>query len=159
VYGTTKRDGEIGISEANCDFTIIRTSWLYSSFGANFVKTILRLSSERSELNIVADQIGSPTYCRDLANLILSHLDYFLNHPKEIYHFSNEGTASWYDFAHAIAQLKNKSCTIRPIPTLEYPTPAKRPVFSLLNKSKLKSRLEITIPHWRESLAKCLQEL
>jgi dTDP-4-dehydrorhamnose reductase len=163
VYGQTKLDSEqamLAINPANS--IIIRTSWVYSSFGNNFVKTMLRLGRERDELGVIYDQVGTPTFARDLALAILS----IIQHPKlrdqkttEIYHFSNEGVCSWYDFALTIFELSDIHCHVKPIETLDYPTPAKRPHYSLLNKAKIKSSYDITIPYWKDSLLECLYEL
>lgn len=157
-YGITKLEGEKQIEKSGCDAIIIRTSWLYSSFGNNFVKTILKYSKEKPELKVVFDQIGTPTYAEDLASAILQ----IINSNKfetGIYHFSNEGVCSWYDFALEIVNAKNINCKITPILTSEYPTPAKRPHFSVLNKNKIKNTYNLTIPHWKESLYNCLLEI
>lgn len=159
VYGASKLKGEETIKAVGGDFTIIRTSWLYSSFGNNFVKTILRLGAEKESLNVVADQIGSPTYCRDLARFILENLRNFSSHNQEIYHFSNLGIASWYEFAVEIMSLGNLSCQVSPIPTSGYPTPATRPSYSVMDKSKLMTDFNYTIPDWKQSLAECIRLL
>lgn len=160
IYGRTKRDGEDAIIAAAPKNTlIIRTSWVYSSFGNNFVKTMLRLGKERDSLGVIFDQIGTPTYARDLAKTILDLLPKISNQSPEIYHYSNEGAASWYDFAKAICELSNLPCRVNAITTDEYPTSAVRPHYSLLNKSKIKSEYNIDIPYWRDSLKKCLEEL
>lgn len=159
VYGSSKLKGEIAIQNSQCDYAIIRTSWLYSSFGNNFVKTMMRLGAEKESLNVVADQIGSPTYCRDLAQFILSNLAQFHTQNQNIYHFSNEGVASWYDFAYEIMQQNHLKCKVNPIPTSGYPTPATRPTYSVMDKSKLKSHFSYTIPHWKESLTQCIRLL
>lgn len=159
TYGMSKWKGEEAIKASGCDYTIIRTSWLYSSFGNNFVKTMMKLGNERESINVVADQIGSPTYCNDLALFILSHLEQLASHKNNIYHYSNEGVASWYDFAYEIMKLNHLSCQVNPIPTESYPTPAARPSYSVMDKSKIKSHYQISIPHWKESLAKCIQRL
>lgn len=157
VYGRTKRDGENAILDvAPKNALIIRTSWVYSSFGANFVKTMLRLGKERDSLGVIFDQVGTPTYARDLAKAIVDILPQINNTKPEIYHYSNEGVISWYDFAHAIFELSNIECHLNPITTDEYPTPAKRPNYSLLNKAKIKNDFEITIPYWKDSLKDCL---
>lgn len=160
VYGQTKADGEQEALKYSKS-VIIRTAWLYSSFGGNFVKTILRLAKERSELRVVFDQIGSPTYAGDLAQTILAII-YFQSKNginPGIYHFSNEGVCSWYDFAKEIVDQSGLSCKIMPIESKDYPTPAKRPHYSVFNKSKIKSTFDIEIPHWKDSLIKCLNEL
>lgn len=160
VYGRTKCDGENAIlSIAPANTVIIRTSWVYSSFGNNFVKTMLRLGRERDSLGVIFDQVGTPTYARDLAKVILDILPHIDNESPEIYHYSNEGAASWYDFAKAIFELSGVACQVNPITTDQYPTPASRPHYSLLNKSKIKSEYNINIPYWRDSLANCLKEM
>lgn len=160
VYGRTKYDGEKAIlSVTPANTMIIRTSWVYSSFGNNFVKTMLRLGKERGTLGVIFDQIGTPTYARDLAKTILDILPQIKNDFPELYHYSNEGVVSWYDFAKAIFELSDVACQINPITTDQYPTPAKRPHYSLLNKSKIKNDFGITIPYWRDSLSECLNTL
>jgi dTDP-4-dehydrorhamnose reductase len=160
IYSKTKLAGEHEIKQINPDNTIIiRTSWVYSSFGNNFVKTMLKLCKERDELDLISDQVGTPTYARDLAKAII----HIIQHPIktknniEIYHFSNEGGCSWYDFAKTIFELSNIECKVNPIDTNEYPTPAKRPYYSLLSKSKIKNDYKMEIPYWRDSLKECLQ--
>lgn len=158
TYGATKLKGEQAIHHFCPDAIIIRTSWVYSTYGNNFVKTMLRLMNEREEISVIYDQIGSPTYARDLAKAIVD----ILNSKKwigGIYHFSNEGEISWYDFAEAIKQIENLNCTIHAIPTTSYPTPAKRPKFSLLDKTKIKSTFDVEVPYWKDSLEKCLINL
>lgn len=158
TYGKTKLDGEVFALES--DAIIIRTSWVYSSFGNNFVKTMLRLSETRPELSVIFDQIGTPTYAADLARAIMHICNDKENLNKSgVYHFSNEGVASWYDFALAIFELKNVDCKVKPILTEQYPTPAKRPHFSVLNKNKFKTDFNFEINHWRESLKLCIQSL
>jgi len=160
VYGQTKLDGEkemIALNPHNS--IIIRTSWVYSSFGANFVKTMLRLGKEKSSLGVIFDQIGTPTYARDLAKAILDILPQIDNQKVEIYHYSNEGALSWYDFAKEIMRMAKLDCHINPIETYEYPTPASRPHYSLLNKAKIKKKFNITIPYWKDSLDECLVKL
>ncbi|AFV98292.1 MULTISPECIES: dTDP-4-dehydrorhamnose reductase [unclassified Sulfuricurvum] len=160
VYGRTKRDGENAIlSVAPANAIIIRTSWVYSSFGTNFVKTMLRLGKERDSLGVIFDQIGTPTYARDLAETILEILPNINNRTPEIYHYSNEGCASWYDFARAIFELSGVECNVNPITTDQYPTPASRPHYSLLNKAKIKNDFNLSIPYWRDSLKQCLNTL
>ena len=144
---------------------IIRTAWVYSTFGNNFVKTMLRLGADRDELNIIFDQIGSPTYARDLAKGILDILLRLSNGDvpdttfNATYHYSNEGVCSWYDFAKAIFEMKDIECKVQPIVTAQYPTPAKRPHFSLLNKTKIKEAFGLKVPYWRDSLSDMLKEL
>jgi dTDP-4-dehydrorhamnose reductase len=158
IYGITKLDGEKAMQEINpLNSIIIRTSWVYSSVGANFVKTMLRLGKERDSLGVIFDQVGTPTYVRDLAKAILDILVNIKNEKVEIYNYSNEGVLSWYDFAKEIMRMAKIDCSINPIETSEYPTPAKRPHFSLLNKSKIKKEFNLTIPFWKDSLNECLK--
>jgi len=161
IYGKTKLDGEDAIRKINPKgAVIIRTSWVYSGFGNNFVKTMLRLGSEREQLSIIYDQVGTPTYARDLAQMILLIIEEPCKSDSvALYHYSNEGVCSWYDFAKAIFELTDIKCSVKPIRTEEYPTPAKRPNYSLLDKSKIKRDYQITIPYWRDSLKECLQIL
>jgi dTDP-4-dehydrorhamnose reductase len=175
VYGQTKLDGEHAILEiAPKGAIIIRTSWVYSTYGANFVKTMLRLGKERQELGVIFDQVGTPTYARDLAQAILHIIDchaplaetqnVIANGMKQsptvaIYHYSNEGVLSWYDFAKEIMRMAKLTCQVNPIETKEYPTPAVRPHYSLLNKAKIKKDFNITIPYWKDSLDDCLRKL
>ncbi|MBN2646519.1 MAG: dTDP-4-dehydrorhamnose reductase [Thiotrichales bacterium] len=169
VYGLTKLKGEQAMQAIEPKGAIIRTSWVYSEFGNNFVKTMLRLGAERDNLNVIFDQVGSPTYATDLAKCILTLLDderFMLNetasvqHPtSNIYHYSNEGVCSWYDFAIAIFELSGTACQVNPIETKDYPTPAKRPHFSLMNKAKIKQEFGLEIPYWRDSLMDCLTQL
>lgn len=157
VYGQTKCDGEkVILSVASANTIIIRTSWVYSTFGNNFVKTMLRLGKERDSLGVIFDQVGTPTYARDLAQAILEILPNIQNKSPEIYHYSNEGVASWYDFAKAIFELSGVECNVNAITTDQYPTPASRPHYSLLNKSKIKNDFNLTIPYWRDALKECL---
>ena len=163
VYGNTKRSGELAVINSDIDAVVIRTSWLYSAYGNNFVKTMLRLGNERDELGVIFDQVGTPTNASDLAKACLDILAYSketnINSKGNLYHFSNEGVASWYDFSIAIMTLGKVNCHVKPIETKEYPTPAKRPHFSVLNKSKIKNNFKIDIPYWRDSLAKCILKL
>lgn len=160
AYGRTKLRGEKAIMEiAPKNTIIIRTSWVYSSFGANFVKTMLKYGKERDELRVVYDQVGSPTYAKDLAKAMLDILPKIDNEKPEIYHYSNEGVLSWYDFAKEIMKMAKVECKITPIETYEYPTPAVRPHFSLLNKAKIKQTFNIEIPYWKDSLDSCLREM
>lgn len=161
VYGRTKLAGEEGLMEVCPDAVIIRTAWLYSEFGSNFVKTVLRLGKERDELGFVFDQVGTPTYAGDLAAAIL-----FVVTADEkgafvpgIYHYSNEGVCSWYDFTVKILQIAGIDCRIRPIETKDYPTKAVRPPYSVLNKNKIKETYKIVIPHWETSLRICMKKL
>ena len=138
---------------------IIRTSWLYSTFGNNFVKTIKNLSEKKDELGVIYDQVGTPTYARDLAKVILDILPKIENIKVAIYNYSNEGVLSWYDFAKMIVELTDTQCQIKPITTKQYPTPAKRPHYSLLDKQKIKNDFNIQIPYWLDSLKLCIKEL
>ena len=156
-YGKTKLEGEIQLKNYAKDAIIIRTSWLYSEFGKNFVKTIAKYAQERDFLNVVSDQVGTPTYANDLANTILHIIsNYKKTNSIQTYHFSNEGIISWYDFAKTIVELKKIDCIINPIETKDYPTPAARPIYSVLNKTKIKTDYDIVIPYWRDSLIDCL---
>lgn len=160
VYGRTKRDGENAILDvAPKNSIIIRTSWVYSSFGNNFVKTMLRLGKEKDSLGVIFDQVGTPTYGRDLAKTILDILPQLKNESPEIYHYSNEGVTSWYDFAQTIFELTHTACEVKAITTEQYPTPAARPHYSLLNKHKIKADFTLSIPYWRNSLKECLERL
>ncbi|MDB4225923.1 dTDP-4-dehydrorhamnose reductase [bacterium] len=153
VYGKTKLAGETAMQQINpANSIIIRTSWVYSSFGNNFVKTMLRLGKERDELNVVADQIGTPTNAEDLAQAILTILPQIENTKVELFHYSNEGVCSWYDFAKAIFEIKNMAIKVNPIESSQYPTPAKRPFYSVLNKASIKEKYQLVIPYWKESL-------
>jgi len=160
VYGQTKLAGEKAIAKHETPAIIIRTSWLYSEFGSNFLKTMLRLGAERKELNVIFDQIGTPTYAGDLANAILQIIasDKGVNTP-EIFHFSNEGVLSWYDFAKGIMEMARLDCKINPIESNQYPLPAPRPHYSVLNKAKIKKWFEIEIPYWKDSLRVCLKQV
>lgn len=163
VYANTKRNGELAVINSDIDAIVIRTSWLYSAYGNNFVKTMLRLGRERDELGVIFDQVGSPTNASDLAKTCLDILAYSkeanINSKGNLYHFSNEGVASWYDFSIAIMTLGKVNCHVKPIETKDYPTPAKRPHYSVLNKSKIKTDFAIDIPYWRDSLAICISKL
>ena len=158
VYGSTKLAGELGVQKFCQRAMIIRTAWLYSTFGNNFVKTMLRLGNERQELGVIFDQIGTPTYARDLARAIITIIDRGVR--PGIYHYSNEGVISWFDFAKAIHRLGGiTTCHVRPLHTSEYPTPAHRPAYSVLDKTKIKQAYDLGIPYWEESLAECIQQL
>ncbi|MEF3192071.1 MAG: dTDP-4-dehydrorhamnose reductase [Campylobacterales bacterium] len=160
VYGKSKLDGEKAILALNPQRTIIiRTSWVYSYYGANFVKTMLRLGKERESLGVVFDQVGTPTYAKDLAKTVLEILPKIDNLSVEIYHYTNEGVLSWYDFAKEIMKMAKLPCHINPIETHQYPTPAKRPHYSLLNKAKIKATFGIEIPYWKDGLDECLRRL
>ena len=161
VYGRTKLRGEQAIAETGCKAIIIRTAWLYSEFGNNFLKTMMRLTAEREELNVVFDQVGTPTYAGDLALAIFSIIEGGLYAGNEgIYHFSNEGVCSWYDFATEIAMAAgNTACKVLPCHSDEFPSPVKRPSFSVLDKTKIKNTFAIEIPHWRDSMLYCIKRL
>jgi dTDP-4-dehydrorhamnose reductase len=160
VYGKTKLDGENEIRDINpLNSIIIRTSWVYSYYGNNFVKTMLRLGKEKEELGVIFDQVGTPTYAKDLAITILNIIPQIENSKVEIYNYSNEGVLSWYDFAKEIMKMAKIDCKVKAIETYQYPTPAKRPHFSLLNKSKIKSKFNLEIPYWKDGLDDCLKRL
>ncbi len=163
VYGTSKAMGETIVQEADAQSIIVRTSWLYSSFGNNFVKSMIRLGNERDELGIVFDQVGTPTYARDLALALLQIIDKVETQSAAwqsgIYHFSNEGVCSWYDFTKAIHAIKGISCNVKPIESKDFPTPVRRPNYSVLNKKKIKATYSIEIPYWLDSLKDCLKLL
>ena len=160
VYGKTKLDGENEMRDINpLNSIIIRTSWVYSYYGNNFVKTMLRLGKEKEELGVIFDQVGTPTYAKHLAKTILDIIPQIENSKVEIYNYSNEGVLSWYDFAKEIMKMAKIYCKINPIETYQYPTPAKRPHFSLLNKSKIKSKFNLEIPYWKDGLDDCLKRL
>lgn len=158
VYGLTKLEGESRIAAVTEKYYILRTSWLYSEFGNNFVKTMLRLGSEKEELRIIADQVGTPTYAVDLADFIF-HLITNDNQKYGLYHYSNEGVASWYDFAKAVFDLAELPVKAVPIKSMDYVTRAIRPMFSVMDKSKVKETFDINIPYWRDSLIKCVGKL
>ena len=161
VYGRTKLAGENALSAVCPDAIIVRTAWLYSEYGHNFMKTMLRLGAERPEIRVVNDQIGSPTYAGDLAEAILSLLEKERQGEQNsgIYHYTNEGVCSWYDFAHSIIRIAGLPAKVIPIPTREYPTAAKRPAYSVLSKEKIKREYHWVIPHWEDSLRKCLANM
>ena len=161
VYAETKRAGELAVINSDIDAIVIRTSWLYSAYGNNFVRTMLRLGREKESLNVISDQIGTPTHAKDLAKTCLDILSKSkrLSKKRKIYHYSNEGVASWYDFAISIMDLARLNCKVKPVETKDYPTLAKRPHYSVLNKAKIKEDFKIEIPHWRESLKECLNKL
>ena len=158
VYGRTKLVGELNVQKLCERSMIIRTAWLYSTFGNNFVKTMIRLGKERPVLGVIFDQIGTPTYARDLAVAIMTAINEGI--VPGIYHFSNEGVTSWYDFTKAIHRIAGiKECQVRPLHTAEYPTPANRPHYSVLDKTKIKQTYTLEIPYWEESLAECIAKL
>ena len=161
VYGRTKLHGEQIIAESGCKALIFRTAWLYSEFGNNFLKTMMRLTAEKEQLNVVFDQVGTPTYAGDLALAIFSIIEAGVYAGNEgIYHFSNEGVCSWYDFAVEIANAAgNTSCRINPCHSSEYPSPVTRPPYSVLDKTKIKNTFDIDIPHWKESMEYCVKRI
>ena len=163
VYGKTKRAGELAVINGAIDSIVIRTSWLYSAYGNNFVKTMLRLGSEKENLGVIFDQVGTPTYARDLANTCLKILcensSENISKNGNLYHYSNEGVTSWYDFAISIMELGGMYCKVKPIQTKDYSTLAKRPHYSVLNKSKIKTDFKIEIPYWRDSLKDCIKKI
>lgn len=158
VYGSTKLAGEMGVLKFCKKSVVIRTAWLYSSFGSNFVKTMLRLGREKAQLGVVFDQIGTPTYARDLASAIMTIIEKGI--IPGVFHFSNEGVISWYDFAKAIHRIAGiTTCQVSPLHTEEYPTPACRPHYSVLDKTKIKNTYGIMIPYWEESLGDCMKTM
>ncbi len=157
VYGRTKLAGEENVIRSCAGSMVIRTAWLYSTFGNNFVKTMIRLGKERDALGVVFDQVGSPTYARDLARTIMHIVDKGI--VPGVYHFTNEGVCSWYDFTRAIHRLEDIDCQVSPIHTEDYPVPAARPHFSVLDKSKIKKTFGIEIRWWEDALKECIKEL
>lgn len=158
VYGRTKLVGELNVQKLCERSMIIRTAWLYSAFGNNFVKTMIRLGNEKSELGVIFDQVGTPTYARDLARVIMTAISQGIE--PGIYHFSNEGVTSWFDFTKAIHRLAGiTTCRVRPLHTSEYPTPAARPHYSVLDKTKIKETYGVEVPYWEDSLAECVKLL
>lgn len=161
VYGRTKLHGEEAIAKSGCKALVFRTAWLYSEFGNNFLKTMMRLTAEREQINVVFDQVGTPTYAGDLALAIFSIIEAGVYEGNEgIYHFSNEGVCSWYDFAVEIAAAAgNTACRINPCHSSEFPSPVTRPPYSVLDKTKIKETFDIDIPHWRESMEYCIKRI
>lgn len=153
VYGRSKLQGEQGISTIYKDACIIRSSWIYSKSGSNFLNTMLRLGTEKESINVVCDQIGSPTYAPDLARAICRIIE--IGYKGGIYHYSNNGVASWFDFAKQIMELASLNCVVNPVNSTEYPTAAKRPHYSVLDKNKIQETFKLDIPYWRDSLKKC----
>lgn len=159
VYGKTKAAGEQNIIKSGCSYVIVRTSWLYSSHGNNFVKTMLRLGEDRQYVNVVNDQNGNPTWAYDLACAVMVLIQRVDNNVQEIFHYSNDGIIPWNNFAEAIFSISNKKCEVKPISTEEYGCKAKRPCFSALDKTKIREYTGIKIPFWRDSLIKCIEEI
>ena len=159
VYGITKLAGEKSIEATGCKYIIIRTAWLYSPFGKNFVKTMRQLTSTHDEIKVVFDQVGTPTYAADLARAICHIISTGQTGKTGIYHFSNEGVCSWYDFAKAICAMSGNKCDIKPCHSDEFPSPVKRPHFSVLDKTKIKSTFGVEVPYWTDSLRECIKRL
>ncbi|MGN1214830.1 MAG: dTDP-4-dehydrorhamnose reductase [Candidatus Cryptobacteroides sp.] len=159
VYGATKLAGERALQSSGCDWIIIRTAWLYSPYGKNFVRTMCRLTAEKDSLPVVCDQTGSPTYAHDLAVLIVRMMDEGLEGREGIYHYSNEGEISWYDFAKAICSLCGNTCDIRPCASGEYPSKVRRPQYSVLDKTKVRETFGVEVPFWLDSLKACLERM
>lgn len=160
VYGKSKLEGERQIMQVSkSGFIIIRTSWLYSEEGNNFLKTMINIGQTKDSVSVIYDQVGTPTYAGDLARAIILCLDKINNNSREIFHFSNEGVCSWYDFAKEIMEEMSLQCKVLPILTSQYPTPAKRPYYSVMNKDDIKNYLSIEIPHWKDSLKTCIKNI
>ena len=163
VYGETKRAGELAVLNSSIDAIVIRTSWLYSGYGNNFLKTMLRLGNEKKSIQVVFDQKGTPTFANNLAKTCLDILSDAsstkISKKGSLYHYSDEGVTSWYNFATTIMEIGNIDCKVIPIETKDFPTQARRPLYSVLDKSKIKSDFKLTIPHWRDSLANCIKKI
>lgn len=159
AYGRTKLEGEKSIQRVGCKYIIFRTAWLYSKFGKNFVKTMQKLTAEKDSLKVVFDQVGTPTYAGDLADIISYIIEKDLLDKQGIYHISNEGVISWYDFAKEICELSDNTCDIQPCHSNEFPSKVQRPHFSVLDKTKVKETFGVIIPYWKDSLIKCIKEL
>lgn len=160
VYGNTKAEGEKLIHESGCNYFIVRTAWLYSATGKNFVKTMLMLADTRDEINVVADQKGTPTWAYDLAEMLVHLINQNgTKHVHETFHFTDTGIITWYDFTVAIMEIADKTCKVNPITTDQYPAKAHRPAYSVLDKSKIMAYTGRQIPYWRDSLVKCIEEL
>ncbi len=159
VYGRTKLAGEQAVQEYSCRYVIIRTAWLYSPYGNNFVKTMRRLGATRDSINVVSDQVGSPTYAGDLADAIIKIVPNMNDKTNGVYHFTNAGVCSWYDFAHKIMDLSGLKCMVKPIPSLEYPTRARRPMYSVLDKEEIKQTFGVELRHWTDALVECIAKL
>jgi len=159
VYGVSKLKGEQAMLAVNpANSALIRTSWLYSKFGKNFVKTIVKLTKEKERINVVDDQIGSPTYAQDLAKTILQIIPFLMSSGVKVYHYANEGKCSWFQFAEEIVKLSESNCLVMPIAASKFNSKAKRPNFSLLNTTNIKQTFKLTIPHWKVSLKKCIEQ-
>lgn len=159
VYGKTKLAGEETIKKVGCNYIILRTAWLYSKWGNNFVKTMQKLTLEKDSLSVIFDQIGSPTYAKDLAHAISLIIERNMLNQQGIYHYSNEGVCSWFDFAKEICELSGHNCNITPIHSQDYPSKVTRPHYSVLDKTKFKETFGIPVPYWKDSLKKCINEL
>ena len=159
VYAVTKLEGEIAVQRSGCRSIIIRTAWMYSPYGRNFLKTMLSLTAERPFVNVVCDQVGTPTYAADLAETIVGIISSRRLDATGIYHYTDEGVASWYDFAKAINDFAGHRCDVRPCLSSEFPSKVRRPHYSVLDKSKIRSTFGLSIPHWTESLRRCLERL
>lgn len=160
VYGATKLQGEQAIMASGCDYVIIRTAWLYSEFGKNFCKTMINLTTTKPQVKVVFDQVGTPTYALDLAKVIAVVIEKFDGSQTGIYHFSNEGVCSWFDFAKAIAEYSGSTaCDIKPCHSKEFPSPVKRPSYSVLDKTKIKTVFGVEVSYWTDSLKKCISNL
>ena len=159
VYGKTKLAGEEAVVNSGCNYIILRTAWLYSAWGKNFVKTMLKLTEEKDTLPVIFAQLGAPAFASDLAAALGRILDRKMTDKKGIYHFSNEGVCSWYDFAVTIARFAGNTCDVRPIHTFEYPSKLRRPHNSVLDKAKFRETFGYKIPHWMESLEKCINQI
>lgn len=159
AYGRTKLAGEQAVTASGCRYMIFRTAWLYSSFGGNFVQTIYDKTASQPEIKVVADQIGTPTYAQDLADAIFSIIDAGMLDKTGIYHFTDEGVCSWYDFAKEICDMSGHLCRVVPCRTSDYPSPVSRPHYSVLDKTKVKETFGIEIPHWKDSLAFCMRQI
>ncbi|MFT3737384.1 MAG: dTDP-4-dehydrorhamnose reductase [Breznakibacter sp.] len=161
VYGQTKADGEKAVLSSGADAVVVRTSWLYSEYGTNFVKTIMKYGRERGHLKVVFDQVGTPTYACDLAKACLDVLstEGEISARGDIYHYSNEGAISWFDFAHAIVELSGIACSIEPVGSKQFPTPARRPNYSVMDKARIKADFGLKVPYWRDSLKVCIEKL
>ncbi|MFI3267041.1 MAG: dTDP-4-dehydrorhamnose reductase [Rikenellaceae bacterium] len=159
VYGSTKLEGERAIIDSGCKSIIVRTSWLYSSHGNNFLKTMLKLGNTKEKITVVSDQIGTPTWAADLAAAIITAVKQLSSKPLygEIFHYSNQGVCSWYDFAKQIMDTANLNCMVEPVDSSQYPTKAARPAYSVMDKSKIKAHFGISIPQWQESVSKCIE--